>query len=256
MPAATVTSNAKIILLDIEGTTTSISFVKDELFPYVLRNLKHHLDNHWNEPEMMADIDALREQAERDRTDGILSAPPILSTESVQSEIIQSVISNVEWQMSSDRKTTALKQLQGHMWVDAYEKKEIEAHLFEDVASCMKTWKKLGKSICIYSSGSVAAQKLLFKYSVKGDLTELISQNFDTRVGGKKETKSYSTIAEQLGVMPNEIIFLTDIVEEARAAKAAGMQTTIMVRPGNGPLTVQQLEEYETMTDFHQLKFE
>ncbi|XP_048453090.1 enolase-phosphatase E1 isoform X2 [Rhincodon typus] len=196
-------------LLDIEGTTTPISFVKakddKELEGAVLI------------PEWCSGENADKEQA------------------------LEIVTNNVLWQMSQDRKTTALKQLQGHMWREAFLHGEVKGEVYKDVAPAIKEWRKEGKKVYIYSSGSVEAQKLLFGYSVEGDLLELFDGHFDTKIGSKVKAESYREIAKNIGCSTDNILFLTDVTKEARAAEEAGVQVILVVRPGNAELTEEEM---------------
>ncbi|XP_075785590.1 enolase-phosphatase E1 isoform X2 [Pelodiscus sinensis] len=164
-----VPAEVAAVLLDIEGTTTPISYVQDTLFPYIKHNVKEYLRAHWEEEECQQDVSLLRKQAEEDSSlDGIVPIP--LETGNGEDEVeqvIQAVVDNVHWQMSHDRKTTALKQLQGHIWRAAYTTGRMKGEVFEDVVPAIKKWKEAGMKVYIYSSGSVEAQKLLFGYSTE-----------------------------------------------------------------------------------------
>ncbi|XP_041468084.1 enolase-phosphatase E1-like [Lytechinus variegatus] len=246
-------NNAKIILLDIEGTTTPITFVADVLFPYIRENVAEYLDAHWKEEQCQQDIEALRLQAELDKeADGVVSIPDASDKESDEETIKEAVVKNVLWLMDADRKVTALKQLQGHMWQDAYGSK-IKGELYKDVVPCIKRWKEEEKDVYIYSSGSVQAQKLLFGNSVEGDILPLLSGHYDTKIGAKVEKESYTRIADDLKVEPGEILFLTDVTREARPAKEAGLKSAILVRPGNKALTDEEKKEFDLLESFKEL---
>jgi enolase-phosphatase E1 len=137
--------------------------------------------------------------------------------------------------MDQDRKSTPLKSLQGRIWKKGYRSGELLSQVFEDVPPAMERWHRQGKRVCIYSSGSVLAQKLLFGFTVAGDLTPLISAYFDTGVGAKMEAESYRRIASALQIPPEEILFISDVVTELDAAQAAGMQSRLSLRTGNRP---------------------
>ncbi|XP_024894135.1 enolase-phosphatase E1 [Temnothorax curvispinosus] len=158
--------------------------------------------------------------------------------------------------MDNDRKTGALKQLQGHMWREAYKTGTVKGHVYEDVPKAFESWTKNGKKIYVYSSGSVEAQKLLFGYSVHGDLLKYFSGYFDTEVGAKQESDSYKNILSKIGEKPSDVIFLTDIVKEAAAAKEAGLSTVIVVREGNSVLTDEEKVKYTTIKSFSDLTFQ
>ncbi|XP_067845917.1 enolase-phosphatase E1 isoform X3 [Heptranchias perlo] len=216
-------------------------------------NVKEYLHAHWEEKECQEDVELLRKQAKDDKElDGAVLIPESCSGDNADKEqAIQTVTNNILWQMSWDRKTTALKQLQGHMWREAYERGEIKGEVYEDVVPAIKEWRKACKKVYIYSSGSVEAQKLLFEYSVEGDLLELFDGHFDTKIGYKVEMESYRRIAQNIGCSTENILFLTDVTKEARAAEQAGVQVTIVVRPGNAELTEE--ERSHSITSFSEL---
>ncbi|KAK4255819.1 hypothetical protein QN277_008764 [Acacia crassicarpa] len=225
------------IVLDIEGTTTPISFVTEVLFPYARANVGRHLSATYDSPETQDDIKLLRSQVQNDLEQGIAGAVPIPPDDAGKEEVIASLVANVEAMIKADRKITALKELQGHIWRTGFESKEIEAVVFDDVPKALEKWHALGKKVYIYSSGSRLAQRLIFGNTNYGDLRKYLYGFFDTKVGNKRETSSYIEIFETLGVdKPSNILFLTDASQEATAAKAAGLEVMISIRPGNGPL--------------------
>jgi len=205
------------ILMDIEGTTTSVAFVYDTLFPYFKKRIHGFLQDRASflsvaEPLRLAQNTICEE------------AGVVLTLEELADQL-------VAW-TDSDRKHPALKAIQGIVWRAAYENGLLKGHVYEDVPPALTRWKALGMQLGIYSSGSVEAQQLLFKYSLYGDLTPCFSNYFDTGVGPKREVASYQNIAESLQLLPDAILFLSDIVEELDAAATAGMRTTQIVRPG------------------------
>jgi len=215
------------IILDIEGTTTSISFVYEVLFPYAREHCQEYLAAHWSSASLQTVIKQIREDARADQAAGLaVSTIP-------ESCTIEDVVKSVQSQMDLDRKNRGLKSLQGSIWVAGYESGEVKGHLFRDVAPALKRWNDAGIPVYIYSSGSVAAQKLLFGHSEAGDLLNLLSGHFDTEIGGKREAQSYTNIAKALNLAPSEIVFATDNVLEADAAFEAGMKVVVMDRPGN-----------------------
>ncbi|OMO73276.1 hypothetical protein COLO4_27183 [Corchorus olitorius] len=241
--AGTVDSNYKIepfprcIVLDIEGTTTPISFVTEVLFPYARNNVERHLSATYASAETQDDIKLLRSQVEEDLKQGVPGAVPIPSEDAGKEAVIAALVANVEGMIKADRKITALKQLQGHIWRTGFENNELEGVVFDDVPEALEKWHALGVKVYIYSSGSRLAQRLIFGNTTFGDLRKYLSGFFDTAVGNKRETRSYVEITESLGVnKPSEILFVTDVYQEATAAKAAGLEVVISVRPGNGPL--------------------
>ncbi|KAB2095775.1 hypothetical protein ES319_A01G063000v1 [Gossypium barbadense] len=227
----------RCIVLDIEGTTTPISFVTDILFPYAQNNVGRHLSATYASAETQDDIKLLRSQVEDDLKQGVIGAVPIPSEDAEKEEVIAALVANVEAMIKADRKITALKQLQGHIWRTGFENNELKGIVFDDVPEALEKWHASGVKVYIYSSGSRLAQRLLFGNTKFGDLRKYLSGYFDTAVGNKREKRSYVEITDTLGVdKPSEILFLTDIYQEAIAAKAAGMEAIISVRPGNSPL--------------------
>jgi enolase-phosphatase E1 len=200
------------ILTDIEGTTSSISFVKDVLFPYARERLPAFVTTHADEPEVQHWLHEAAKEA------GLVSA--------TQQEIIELLIGWID----ADRKSTALKALQGMIWEAGYTDGEYRAHVYAEVPARLREWRDAGKRLYVYSSGSVPAQKLLFAHTEAGDLTPLISGYFDTETGPKRVAESYQRIASAIDVPASEILFLSDIVEELDAARAAGMQTILLAR--------------------------
>ncbi|XP_040093131.1 enolase-phosphatase E1 isoform X2 [Oryx dammah] len=167
--------------------------------------------------------------------------------------MIQAVVDNVYWQMSLDRKTTALKQLQGHMWRAAFQAGHMKAEFFEDVVPAVRKWREAGMKVYVYSSGSVEAQKLLFGHSTEGDILELVDGHFDTKIGHKVESESYRKIASSIGCSTNNILFLTDVSREASAAEEADVHVAVVVRPGNAGLTDDEKTHFSLITSFSEL---
>jgi len=201
----------KAIVTDIEGTTSSLSFVKDVLFPYARANLEDYVRRHQNEPQVNTLLEETCNEAEAE-----------LDTAQLIAQLIQ-------W-LDEDKKVTPLKSLQGLIWEAGYQKGDFSGHIYPDAAANLKAWKAKGLDLYVYSSGSVHAQKLLFTHTEYGDLTRLFSGYFDTRIGGKREPESYCKIAKQLGIPADQIVFLSDIKEELDAAKTAGFQTLWLTR--------------------------
>ncbi|MBS1812456.1 MAG: acireductone synthase [Acidobacteria bacterium] len=232
----------KIILLDIEGTTTPIDFVFQTLFPYARHHLTSYLAEHWEEAQ--ADIAELQAEHTADAQQG-LNPPPFDNTQ------LDSVVTYLHWLMDRDRKSTPLKSLQGKVWEEGYKSGALKSQIFADVPPALARWQQQQKHICIFSSGSVLAQKLLFTYTECGDLSPFISGWFDTKVGAKKEATSYLRIAEELGGKPQEVTFISDVTAELAAASAAGMQAILSVRPGNPPQ--EESERFTRVTSFEAL---
>lgn len=201
----------KAIITDIEGTTSSLSFVKDVLFPYARQHLPAFVRQHQADAEVSSLLDKARQ-----------SAGAELSLEDLIAQFIT-------W-IDQDQKITPLKSLQGLIWLEGYQQSAFTGHIYADAVAQLKAWHDQGYRLYVYSSGSVQAQKLLFGYSDAGDLTPLFSGYFDTHIGGKREAQSYRRIAEQLALPASEIVFLSDTMEELDAAVTTGMQTVWLVR--------------------------
>lgn len=217
--------NIKAVICDIEGTTTSISFVKETLFSYAYQNCEKFIIDNFNEQEIQSIIESLCVEAANDKYE-------ILKSDNVI-EYAHSIACYVRELINQDRKVSSLKLLQGKIWKDAFESQVVTGHLFEDVHRNFEKWTKNGIKIYIYSSGSVEAQKLLFKYSTSGDLSSYLTGYFDTKVGHKQEPKSYENILQQINFEGQHVLFLTDIPNEAFAAQHAGIQTLLLRRPNN-----------------------
>lgn len=220
------------ILTDIEGTTTSISFVHDTLFPYAKEHVKEYLLANQNESNVSQLIQEIAQ---------IGGVPP-----TDLSQVTQTLLT---W-MEQDKKITPLKTLQGMMWKAGYEEGHFQGHVYLDAFEELQHWHEQGLALYVFSSGSVPAQKLLFSHSTYGDLTPLFSGYFDTKVGGKKESNSYKKIAEELQMAPERILFLSDVVEELNAAAEAGMQTLLIVREEAAPPISCP---HPSATNFHQV---
>jgi len=219
--------SGRVILLDIEGTVSEIAFVHQVLFPYARQHVGGFLGSHLARPEIQDVIGLMAKDA--GAPDGSSWCPfPIESPEG-----IAWLVQQVHAWMDRDAKLTGLKALQGFIWESGYRDGLLRSHIFPDVPECLRRWTESGKTVAIYSSGSRAAQKLLFAHTTAGDLTPWISAYFDTTSGGKRETTSYHTIARQLGVPESSVLFLSDIPEELAAAASAGMSTSLVNRPGN-----------------------
>ncbi|KAG0245744.1 HAD-like domain-containing protein [Mortierella sp. GBAus27b] len=229
------------VVSDIEGTTTPIVFVKETLFPYVTSNMKEFLKRNWGSEEMKSAVEALRVQAAKDIADGVSDATPIAteSTDVTAEKVQEDVVASIEWQMRIDRKIGALKAFQGYMWKEGYANGALKGDIYDDVIPALDQWKADGKKIYIYSSGSIEAQKLIFGFTVKGDLLHYFSGYFDTTTGPKVEAESYTKIAADIGVSPEKVLFLSDNIHEINAAKKAGLQAVVTDRPGNAPLTTE-----------------
>ncbi|MBB3103653.1 acireductone synthase [Azomonas macrocytogenes] len=204
----------KAILTDIEGTTSAVSFVFDVLFPYAREHLPAFIHARAGVAEVAAQLAAVR--AESGEADA--------DTQRVVAILL-------EW-IATDRKATSLKALQGMVWQQGYEAGELKGHVYPDAVVALRRWKAEGYALYVYSSGSIQAQKLIFGCSEAGDLTPLFSGYFDTTSGAKRETASYERIASAIGLPAGEILFLSDVLQELDAARAAGMRTLGLAREG------------------------
>lgn len=204
-----------VILTDIEGTTSSIAFVKDVLFPYARAALPGFVESRRHEPEIRRWLEAVSLEIGDNNDEAA----------------IQQLLAWID----EDRKHTALKALQGLLWKEGYAMGEYKAHVYADAAQMLRQWKAEGHELYVYSSGSVPAQKLFFEHSDAGDLTTVFSGYFDTEIGGKREVASYRHIASDIGVAPSHIVFLSDVVEELDAAREAGMRTALLDRAQDYP---------------------
>jgi enolase-phosphatase E1 len=220
----------RAIVLDIEGTTTSISFVSDVLFPYARARLGTFLMAHAHSPAIMDVARRLREEREQDRAAG-RTLPPW--NESTLEARMASVEAYAAWLMDLDRKSTGLKDLQGRIWYQGYERGELKGQVFDDVPGALEAWRRAGLVSAIYSSGSVLAQRLLFGHTQVGDLTPWLAAYFDTTTGAKTDPASYHRIAASLAVAPGTMLFVSDALSELGAARSAGVRTALCRRPGN-----------------------
>ena len=215
------------IVTDIEGTTSSIAFVHDVLFPYARVRMTQFVAAHL---EQVAPIlSAVRDEAGRAGLD----------TEGCVALLL-------EWH-EADRKVGPLKELQGLIWAEGYASGALHGHIYDDAAAALRRWHENGIALYVYSSGSVAAQRLLFGHTAQGDLTGLFSGHFDTAIGGKKEAASYRAIAGAIGVGPGEILFLSDAADELAAAHAAGFAVRLLAREGAGEIP------FPTVASFDQI---
>ena len=225
-------TNASIrgVLLDIEGTTTPISFVHEILFPYARAHVRDYLTAHSDSAETIADLSRLREEHAADLARNL--SPPLLIEGSLSVEL-DSIAAYVHWLIDLDRKSPGLKSLQGRIWQQGYLDGSLKAPLFADVVPALKRWRDRNLKIAIFSSGSTLAQRLLFAHTDFGNATGYIDDYFDTQTGPKTEPDSYRRIAAALRLNPAEMLFISDIVAELDAAQTAGIQTLLCVRPGN-----------------------
>lgn len=201
------------IVTDIEGTTSSIAFVKTVLFPYAARAIPDYVRERGEQPEVAAILDEVAREANLERED------------------IAALIAQLLRWIEQDRKITPLKTLQGLVWRAGYESGAYRAHIYADAAAALRAWHTRGIPLYVYSSGSVAAQKLFFAHTEAGDLTTLFSGYFDTTTGAKQDSASYRAIAAAIGFAPERLLFLSDIKAELDAARAVGFATCWLQRP-------------------------
>jgi len=201
----------KAILTDIEGTTSSLSFVHDVLFPYARKHIGEYVRRHADKPKVADKLQAVAKEVGRDLS-------------------LDETIAQLEQWIDEDKKATPLKSLQGMIWETGYRHGDFTGHMYEDAVRNLRAWHDKGIHLYVYSSGSVHAQKLLFGHSDFGDLTPLFNGYFDTHIGHKREVSSYEAIASEIGMRAGDILFLSDIREELDAARSAGMQTRWLVR--------------------------
>jgi enolase-phosphatase E1 len=220
------------ILLDIEGTTTPLAFVHDTLFPYARSHIKDFLEQHRASVDVRADLAGLRQENWADMQAAL--SPPTMDDDSSESQL-ESTIAYLEWLMARDRKSTALKSLQGKIWEEGYQSGTLLAPVFDDVPRAFDRWCRQNRTIAIFSSGSVLAQQLLFSHTTAGDLTPYISAYFDTTTGAKIYASSYEEIAVSLERSAHEMAFISDVTAELDAASIAGLQVLLCDRIGNRP---------------------
>jgi enolase-phosphatase E1 len=220
----------RAVLTDIEGTTSSISFVKDVLFPYARTRLAGFVTEHAADPAVVGALAEARELAGR----------PDLDTEGT--------IELLAGWIDEDRKAKPLKALQGMIWEDGYRSGVLKGDIYPDAVAQLSAWKNAGLALHVYSSGSVLAQKLIFGFTQSGDLTPLFSGYFDTAIGSKLEASSYTAIAKEIGIAAEAILFLSDNTRELDAAREAGMKTIALDR---GEVVIPPDQTHPVVTDFH-----
>lgn len=234
MSLATTLATKKAVLLDIEGTTTSINFVYETLFPYARTQLAAFMAQPADEAKEAALV-LLSQEYQADLAQGHQPPP------------WDNGLSYLYWLMDQDRKSTSLKAIQGQIWALGYENGTLKGDLFADVAPALVRWYQAGLILAIFSSGSIQAQKLLFRYSLAGDLTPYLSYHFDTTTGAKIVAESYTKIVQQMGLAAHEVVFISDSLAELAAAQQAGLTVFFSVRPGN---PVQTSPDYPIISSF------
>jgi enolase-phosphatase E1 len=217
--------NPAAILCDIEGTTSSLSFVHNVLFPMSYDRMEDFIRTNWDSNLIAEEIKTFQGQDSED------------------------VIRTLRFWILEDRKDPILKSIQGKIWKDAFESGAIKGHVYPDVPENFRKWNNQGIKVCIFSSGSVEAQKLLFQYSEAGNLTQYLSEYFDTGVGTKKSSSSYTNIASQLSISPANILFLSDVEDELNAARKAQLQTIQVLRED----VVPNISDHRTVKTFSEI---
>jgi enolase-phosphatase E1 len=240
---------AQCVLLDIEGTISDIRFVYDVMFPYAKNHMDRFLVESWTIPAVQEAIRTVAKDA------GTKSIEEWLGTDwqSDSGDAVAKLSEHLQQLMATDSKATGLKLLQGMVWQSGFESGALRAELFADVLPALEQWKASGLDLRIYSSGSVLAQRMFFKYTKLGDLTDLFSAHYDTTIGTKRDSASYTRIASESHYDPGEIVFVTDVHAELIAAEQAGMQVVASVRPNNLPLPAEFTGL--TITSFSLLEF-
>ena len=229
--------DGRAILLDVEGTTSSIAFVYDVLFPFARAHAGPFLAAHRGDAELRRLAAELRAEA-GDATDPGDDWPAATARAALAL-------------MDCDAKTTALKTLQGLVWRHGFESGELVAHVYDDVPTALAAWADSGLDVRIYSSGSVEAQRLFFGHTGHGDLTRFLRGHYDTTTGPKRDPESYRRIAADIGLEPRQILFVSDVGAELDAARTAGMATAAADRPGNRPLESEL--DHDTVTSFAEI---
>jgi len=230
----------RAILLDIEGTTSSVRFVYDVMFPYARRELASYVRGHWHDPELAEAC----EQMARDAGHASAEAWWKNCTDDQRREL---VIAEATRLMDADAKSTGLKTLQGLIWEAGFDNGELRAHVYDDVVRALECWRAAGLEISIYSSGSIKAQKLFFAHTERGDLLRFFRAHYDTTTGSKREPASYRAIAENWGMPGVDILFVSDIAAELNAAREASFQTALCVRPENSDPGSHSHSEIQTL---------
>lgn len=219
--------SASAVLLDIEGTTSPVSFVYDVLFPYARDNARSFLEKKWDNPTLLLACDLLAKEA------GFSDSYIWLNSEERVPAMIDKVLREFNRLMDVDSKSRGVKELQGLIWAEGYETGKLQSKLFDDVPQALASWKASGHIIAIYSSGSSTAQRVFYEHTEFGDLSDYFNGFFDTSCGPKRDASSYKMIASRLNRTPEQMVFISDVCAELDAAASVGFQTLHMVRPGN-----------------------
>lgn len=231
----------KAIVTDIEGTTSSIRFVHDVLFPYAKQRMADFIRHY----ESLSEADNQTVSTQLDA---------VAQLAGIQRENTEALIQQLLDWIDEDKKVTPLKALQGIIWQQGYQQGDFVGHVYQDAADYLKQWNKQGLDLYVYSSGSVHAQKLIFGYTEFGDLTPLFKGYFDTQVGGKRDVESYRQIIHQIGLKAEEILFLSDIEQELEAASQASMKTCWLIRKNDSDIPIEEAKKhYQVARDFSEI---
>ncbi|KRX03724.1 HAD-like domain [Pseudocohnilembus persalinus] len=242
----------KYVLLDIEGTTTPITFVNDVLFPIARKELKNYIIENFENQNLQDDLKQIMKDAQQEMNMQMEFPQNIeqLKNEK-ENNFLSQILIYLNKLMDENKKYTPLKSIQGKIWKNSYENQSIQGKIYDDVRPVVEKWVKQGKKVFIYSSGSEEAQILLMKYSDKGDLTQLLSGYFDTKIGLKVQPQSYKNILEKINGKGNETLFVTDRYEEAQAASEVGIKVYISVRENTEQLPKEN--KFKTITKFDEI---
>ena len=239
----------RTVLLDIEGTTTPIAFVHEVLFPFARARLARYLEAHWEEHELTEVRRKLTVEYEEEHAERRPETRAGVRTDRAGLRTAGDAAGFALRLMDRDRKSPGLKQLQGLIWEEGYRVGQLRGQVYDDVPAAIRRWHASGADVAIYSSGSELAQRLLFQSTPHGDLTPHLKAFFDTAVGAKVDEASYARIATALGRAPGEILFVSDVMLELKAAREAGMAVVLSMRPGNPPQTYADTVERVTSLD-------
>ena len=219
------------LLLDIEGTTCPVSFISKILFPFAKRELSSYLIRNEHNGNQSQTIQKAKKEWAEDQS--VKSVQLKKQVDLQQISEMDALTQYLEHLIVIDKKSTALKDIQGEIWELGYSNGELKAELFPETVECLQQWHQQGITLSVYSSGSIHAQKLLYRYTSEGNVETLFSHWFDTHTGPKKAFQSYTTIATLINSAPENIWFISDNGEECDAARKAGMKTLFSLRDGN-----------------------
>jgi len=219
------------LLLDIEGTTCPANYVSETLFPYALKHLSNFVAENMQNDDVQNILKIAQHEWKNDCSEASIKLKETHSPTEDNSP--EGVIQYLLHLIRTDQKSTSLKDLQGKIWLEGYQHSDLKAEIFPETAECFRGWTQDNILISSYSSGSIQAQKLLYKYTDYGDLSPIIHQWFDTHTGSKKRAQSYSKISQQLKTSPQNVLFVSDSSEECDAASESGMSTLFSLRASN-----------------------